>query len=302
MAGLAKGLWDERRGGGDERRRPGWAVRLPTDPARRQLVIGWAVVLVAAAAVCLLNVLGFTQGGRGRVGEHVVYEGSSWLAIALLAWLPWAALQGAKTWPWGLRLVAHLAAALVFSLLHVGLFILFRAAAFGVLGQPYDPVGAVGAYRYEVWKDLLAYAMFAGCYGMVGLVEAVRPAQPAAPAPPSPALPSEDLFDIRDGARLVRVRLDEILAVSSAGNYAQFHLRDGRRPMMRSSLAALAAELGPRGFVRTHRSWLVNAQAVRGLTPEGSGDYAVALDEHQTAPLSRRYPQALRRLRAPAAS
>lgn len=265
-------------------------------------MIGWAVVLIAAAAVCLLNVLGFTQAGRGRVGEHLVYEGSSWLAIALLAWLPWAAMRGAKTWPWVLRLVAHLAAALVFSLLHVGLFILFRALAFGVLGQPYDPVAALGAYRYEVWKDLLAYAMFAGCYGMVGLVEAARPGQPAAPAPPLPALPSEDLFDIRDGARLVRVRLDEILAVSSAGNYAQFHLRDGRRPMMRSSLAALTAELGPRGFVRTHKSWLVNAQAVRGLTPEGSGDYAVALDEGQTAPLSRRYPQALRRLRAPAAS
>ncbi len=260
-------------------------------------MIGWAVVLIAAAAVCLLNVLGFTQGGRGQVGEHLVYEGSSWLAIALLAWLPWAALRGAKTWSWTLRLVAHVAAALVFSLLHVGLFILFRALAFGVLGQPYDPVAAAGAYRYEVWKDLLAYAMFAGCYGMVGLVEAGRPPQPAAPA-----LPPEDLFDIRDGGRLVRVRLEEILAVSSAGNYAQFHLRDGRRPMMRSSLAALAAELGPRGFVRTHKSWLVNARAVRGLTPEGSGDYAVALDEGQTAPLSRRYPQALHRLRAPATS
>ena len=255
-------------------------------------MIGWAVVLVAAGAVCLLNVLGFTQGGRGRVVEHLVYEGSSWLAIALLAWLPWAALQGAKTWSWPLRLVAHVAAALVFSLLHVGLFILFRAVAFGVLGQPYDPIMAMGEYRYEVWKDLLAYAMFAGCYGVVGLLDTVRSVQPSAPTPPT-----EDLFDIRDGGRLARVRLGEILAVSSAGNYAQFHLRDGRRPMMRTSLAALTAELGPRGFVRTHKSWLVNARAVRGLTPEGSGDYAVALDEGQSAPLSRRYPQALRSLR-----
>jgi len=157
---------------------------------------------------------------------------------------------------------------------------------------------AMGSYRYEVWKDLLAYAMFAGCYGMVGMLGAIRSVQSPAPPPP----PSEALFDIRDGARLARVRLDESLSISSAGNYAQFHLRDGRRPMMRTSLAALAAELGPRGFVRTHRSWLVNAEAVRGLTPEGSGDYAVILDAGQTAPLSRRYPQARRRLRAPAAS
>jgi len=94
------------------------------------------VVLIAAAAVCLLNVLGFTQGGRGQVVEHLVYEGSSWLAIALLAWLPWAAIRAAKAWSWALRLVAHLAAALVFSILHVGLFILFRPLAFGALGQP----------------------------------------------------------------------------------------------------------------------------------------------------------------------
>lgn len=247
--------------------------------------------------MCLLNVLGFTQGGRGRVVEHLVYEGSSWLGIALLAWLPWAVLRGTTTWTWVPRLIAHGAAALVFSILHVGLFILFRALAFGALGQPYDPGVAMGEYRYEVWKDLLAYAMFAGCYGMAGLLAAARPAQPEAPA-----APLENLFDIRDGARLVRVRLDDILAVSSAGNYAQFHLRDGRRPLMRSSLAALETELGTGGFVRTHKSWLVNARAVRGLTPEGSGDYAVALDEGQTAPLSRRYPQALHRLRAPAAS
>ena len=251
--------------------------------------------MTAAAAVCLLNVLGFTQGGRGQVVEHLVYEGSSWLAIALLAWLPWVVLRRTVRWPWVARLVAHLMAALVFSVLHVGLFILFRALAFGALGQFYDPVAALGAYRYEVWKDLVAYAMFAGGYGIVGLLDAARPVQPAAPA-----AAGDNLFDIRDGARLLRVRLDEILAVSSAGNYAQFHLRDGRRPMMRSSLAALAAELGPRGFVRTHRSWLVNAQAVRGLTPEGSGDYAVALDAGQVAPLSRRYPQALRSLRASA--
>lgn len=251
------------------------------------------MVLIAAAAVCLLNVLGFTQGGRGRVVEHLVYEGSSWLAIALLAWLPWVALRGTRTWRWPARVVAQAVGALVFSLLHVGLFILFRATAFGVLDHPYDPVMAMAEYRYEVWKDVLAYAMFAGCYGLVGRLDTARPAEPG---PTAPLL--DDVFDIRDGARLARVRLDDILAVRSAGNYAQFHLRDGRRPLMRSSLAALESELAPRGFCRTHKSWLVNSRAVRGLTPEGSGDYEVALEGGLSAPLSRRYPQSLLRLRS----
>jgi DNA-binding LytR/AlgR family response regulator len=103
-------------------------------------------------------------------------------------------------------------------------------------------------------------------------------------------------FDIRDGARLVRALVGEILAVRSAGNYSEFLLEDGRQLLMRSSLSALETRLGEHGFVRTHRSWLVNPSRVTGLRPEGSGDYAIELGEIE-APLSRRFPQALAALR-----
>jgi len=49
--------------------------------------------------------------------------------------------------------------------------------------------------------------------------------------------------------------------------------------------------------VRAHRSWLVNVRRVTGLRPEGSGDWTVELGA-VVAPLSRRYPQALERLKA----
>jgi DNA-binding LytR/AlgR family response regulator len=42
---------------------------------------------------------------------------------------------------------------------------------------------------------------------------------------------------------------------------------------MRSPLSALANEFGSRGFVRTHRSWLVNAQQMTAFEPKGSGDH-----------------------------
>ena len=85
-------------------------------------------------------------------------------------------------------------------------------------------------------------------------------------------------------------------AIASAGNYVEFVLRGGRRILMRSPLSALENELGGRGFIRTHRSWLVNAKAVTGLKPEGSGDYTVEVGD-LTVPLSRRFPQALTQLR-----
>lgn len=278
-----KAWWDKRRGRRDERRGRRWGPIA----THRDLVLGWAVISAGAAAVCLLNVMGFTQHGRGEVGVQLILEGSSWLAITLLAWLPWTVLKATARAPWWGRGLGHLVAALAFSVAHVGLFTLFRAVLLGAIGQAYDPWVSIENLPFEVGKDVISYGMFLAAYLLLG-----RLGRPPAPDQPPPTA----MFDVRDGARLVRVRLDDILAVTSAGNYVEFRLRDGRRPMMRGSLAALEAELGPADFVRTHRSWLVNTRAVTGLTPEGSGDYSIALHDLE-APLSRRYPEALKRLR-----
>jgi len=69
---------------------------------------------------------------------------------------------------------------------------------------------------------------------------------------------------------------------------------------MRASMAQIEAALAGAGFVRTHRSWLVNAACVRALTAAGSGDFRLELAGGVTAPLSRRYPEALARLRGDA--
>ena len=116
--------------------------------------------------------------------------------------------------------------------------------------------------------------------------------------PPLPATTpiSQATFDIRDGARVSRVHLDDILAIASAGNYVEFKLRGAKTLLMRSALSAIEQELAPSGFLRTHRSWLVNAKHVSGLVPEGSGDYKIEL-EGFTVPLSRRFPEALAKLR-----
>jgi DNA-binding LytR/AlgR family response regulator len=67
------------------------------------------------------------------------------------------------------------------------------------------------------------------------------------------------------------------------------------------TLAEAQARLEGWDFLRTHRSWLVSPGRVRSLTAEGSGDYGLELEGGVTAPLSRRYPDAARRLREPPA-
>ena len=87
-----------------------------------------------------------------------------------------------------------------------------------------------------------------------------------------------------------------LTAFTARTQLVEFVLRDGRRLLMRSPLSALENELGPRGFLRTHRSWLINASKMTALKPEGSGDFTVEL-EGISAPLSRRFPMALEVLR-----
>jgi hypothetical protein len=218
-------------------------------------------------------------------------EATSGVSGLALIWLPWLALRRVPldSRPLWHTLLFHGAVLLVFSLLHVAGFVLLRHLAWAAIGQTYDFGNWFERFPYELRKDALSYISILLIFWLLRerlLRPPVREASAGEPAS----------FDIRDGARIVRAPLAEILAVSSAGNYAEFHLADGRKPLMRASLASLEARLGPLGFVRTHRSWLVNTARVTELTPEGSGDYAVTLGG-VVAPLSRRFPDALARLR-----
>jgi hypothetical protein len=207
----------------------------------------------------------------------------------LFLWLPWLAWRAAPPnarphW----RLLLHVPAALIFSLCHVGGFLLLRKLVYWFLGSHYG-FGAPfpDQFLYELRKDAFGYLLFVGAFTLLAHLLRQQHQEPAR---------EMQLFDIRDGARLIRIPVDDILAVTSAGNYVEFLLRDGRRPLMRTPLSAIESEFAPRGFVRTHRSWVVNGRAVTGLKPEGSGDYTVELGA-VAAPLSRRFPQALAQLR-----
>jgi len=258
--------------------------------AKRTFLYSLAIAAAMVGVVNTINVITIQHDdpGAGLAGP-LIWEGSSWITFVLFFWIPWLGWQLAPPWVrprW--KFLIHIPTALAFSLAHVGGFVLIRDFAYRLAGSQYQ-FGAFGPeFRYEFGKDALGYILFFGCFTLVDHL--LR--QQALTAHPS----QSHTFDIRDGAKLTRVRLDDIFAITSAGNYVEFVLRDGRRLLMRSPLSALETELGPRGFVRTHRSWLVNAEQVTALKPEGSGDYTVEL-QTLTVPLSRRFPDALARLR-----
>ncbi|MBI3677101.1 MAG: response regulator transcription factor [Proteobacteria bacterium] len=251
-----------------------------------------------SAAACLVAVFNTVnvitiqheEPSYGLAGP-IVWEGTSWVTLMLFFWIAWIGYRVAPPWSrprW--RLLVHIPAALIFSLAHVSGFVLLRKLIYRLAGARYDFGSFWPHFSYEFRKDVLGYALFvAGC----AMIEHLLRQQQLIETPGQTLT-----FDIRDGARLTRVRLEDVLAIASAGNYVEFVLKDGRRLLMRSPLSTLEGELTPRGFLRTHRSWLVNASRMTALKPEGSGDYSVELGTLKV-PLSRRYPDALVRLRRP---
>ncbi|MET0274459.1 MAG: LytTR family DNA-binding domain-containing protein [Phenylobacterium sp.] len=285
---------------GDERRAAGDGAAAPgTDGAflglsgeeRRAMRVGWLLGLTIVAMIMVFDILTRTHNAGDSLGRAVVDEASSALVTAVVLALPMAITLWIRrrrpTW-WG-RALVYLAGAAVYPVLHVSGFVAIRKLAYAALwGATYEFGSLPGEFLYESAKDVPAFAFACGVFWLILRWRLDAPQQADGSGPL--------VIDIRDGARLVRAPLAEILAVRSAGNYAEFVLADGRRPLMRSPLSALEARLAAHGFVRTHRSWLVNAGRVTGLRPEGSGDYAVEIGTLE-APLSRRFPQALKTLR-----
>jgi hypothetical protein len=247
----------------------------------------WLAVLALVALNALVNVMTGLDDARLRgfrlpVWRIAAEETTSAVAATIAALVILAAVRFAPPGrgPLWRTLAVHAGGTLVFSGLHTGLMILFRTAVFAAMGQPYG--WRWGQVPYEYRKDLVAYLVIGGLFWALTR----RERQPL-PAPPRATGPAT--FDIRDGVSILRVPVVEILAAKAAGNYVEFALDDGRRPLMRASMAQIEAALGPAGFVRTHRSWLVNAERVRALSSAGSGDFRLDLGGGLIAPLSRRY-------------
>ena len=247
-----------------------------------------AMLVIAGllALACFVNVMTALDDGQNRgaamsVWHPLALEASSNGVLIFLAPFIYLAVRRARrlsSW----RRVALLAAASVpFSLSHVALMTWARMAIFASVGQSY--VRSWGDIPYEFRKDVITYIVLAGTFWFLTKPDtAIDKSEAAANLPVT--------FHIQDGTTLIRVPIDDILAVRAADNYVEFMLADGRRPLMRASLTNVEARLSSTGIVRTHRSWLANTRHVRSITPAGSGDFRLDLGGNVIVPLSRRYP------------
>lgn len=91
---------------------------------------------------------------------------------------------------------------------------------------------------------------------------------------------------VRTTAGTTLVEVERIDWVEAAGDYARLHV-NGRSYLIGERMHALEQTLG-NGFVRVHRSTIVNVTRVREVRPRAAGDATLVLHDDTEVPLSRR--------------
>jgi DNA-binding LytR/AlgR family response regulator len=254
---------------------------------RDALFVG--VVILVGLAIATVDAFSVVHD-RARAGRPValwepfVWETTSVVVLALLSPAVQAFTRRFRplAMPWARVIPAHIAFALVFSLVHVAAMGVLRWLVYAALGDVYAAFGPLREFPYEFRKDLLVYFALVALYTLWLRLAEHR----AAPDPEAQAI------EVRDGARRRFVPLSEVAWIEAAGNYVQLHR--GATPILhRTPLSALERKLQASGFVRIHRSRLVRRAAVAEVESKPSGDYIVRLANGRELAGSRRYRRPL---------
>jgi len=100
---------------------------------------------------------------------------------------------------------------------------------------------------------------------------------------------------IKTKGKILLIHPGEILAVEAEGNYVLLR-RTADSYLLRESISTMAEKLQPYGFIRIHRSVLVNASSVEELQPGTNGEYVLRLAGGKEYMVSRTYKNNLKSL------
>jgi hypothetical protein len=223
-------------------------------------------------------------------------------ALLILALLP-AVIAFERRWPirlddWPMRLPQHLAASVVFSLIHVDGMVGLRKLAYASAGRHYDFGPWWINFGYEYLKDVRAYFFIVAALVLYRLWRLRQQGEAKLLAEPDDGPPLEPVerperFLVRKLGREFLVNASEIEWLQAAGNYVNLRVR-GRDYPLRSTMAGIEARLDPARFLRVHRGYAINLDHLVEIEPLDTGDARLQMRDDTKIPCSRRYRAALR--------
>jgi len=100
---------------------------------------------------------------------------------------------------------------------------------------------------------------------------------------------------IKSNGRIVFIDPHDLVVVQAEGNYVLLQQEAGSY-LLRESISTIAENLKPYGFVRIHRSVLVNASFVQEIRPCATGEYELRVRGGKEYTVTRTYKKNLRAL------
>lgn len=97
---------------------------------------------------------------------------------------------------------------------------------------------------------------------------------------------------VSEGRHAHRVMLEHVRLVEAEGNYVRL-VTPAERHLLRATLTEMEAQLAPLGFLRVHRSCLINLSLVRSVEHARTGETSVVLACGRRVRVSRRLRAAL---------
>ena len=240
---------------------------------------GW--LLFGMLAGLQMAFLGSAQGWLERSAQPVL-AGALWVAITFgVTWLsrrvPWSNARP------GRFLAVHLPASLAASFVLNGAFALVLVV-WGTM--PSENAAAMVVREAVRWLHLNA----AGYWAVVIAVHALRPR--ASEGGVRSRSTVSEVLEVPTGRGRVRIPHHEIAWIEADGDYARVHA-DGRSYLLSERMKTLESRLASAGFLRLHRSALVNGSHVREVRHRSHGDCDAVLADGTVVRVSRSRRQAL---------
>ena len=109
------------------------------------------------------------------------------------------------------------------------------------------------------------------------------------------AQPSSSNIAIKSNGRILFIDPRDVAVVEAEGNYVLLHQKSGSY-LLRESISAIADKFKAYGFVRIHRSVLVNTAHVQEIRPCTTGEYELRLKDGRQYTVTRTYRKNLKSL------
>lgn len=214
--------------------------------------------------------------------EPALWEFSSYVAILALTPAVWFGYQRFHWQRLGVPrfLMVQIAFCGLFSLAHIAIMVAIRVMGYGIVHEHYNfaqghlPLELI----YEGRKDALTFLVICG---FIWVYQRLNQSAPVVLA---------ERIEIRSDGRTLYLTPTEIVYAEAAGNYVELYLTNTPKPLLlRGTLSEYEKRLGAYGFVRIHRSRLLNRAHMRSFTATSSGDLRITLVDGRELTGSRRF-------------